>query len=159
LTDADVARRLLDGLGVPEWLERVRDFVWRGGEIVALDRAARAGYVLVARWEHPVFEADHTAARAGLVAPGTSTVDGRWVRAMREYRLEVGVDLRAPVGILVEGRPGPRSVVPLLRRSEQQVRASLDQALTGYTEAFLDHEASVPEAIAADEARLRQLRV
>jgi hypothetical protein len=158
VSDADVARRLLDGLGVPERLEQVRDFVWRGGEIAALDRAALAGYVLVARWEHPVFEANH-AARPGLVAPGTSTVDGRWVRAVREYRLEVGVDLSAPVGILVEGRPGPRCVVPLLRRSEEQVRASLDQALGGYMEAFLGHEASVPEAVAADEARLRQLRV
>jgi hypothetical protein len=155
-----VARRLLDGLGVPERLEQVRDFVWRGGEIRALDRVALAGYMLVARWEHPVFEADHpVGGTAGLVAPGTSMVDGRWVRAVREYRLEVGVDLSAPVGILVDGRPGPRSLVPLLRRSQQQVQASLDQALEEYTEAFLGHQAPVPEAIVADEARLRQLRV
>ena len=154
-----MARRLLDGLRVPERLEQVRDFVWRGGEIHAFDRAALAGYVLVARWEHPVFEADRGPAGSALVAPGTSTVDGRWVRAVREYRLEVGVDLNAPVGILVDGRPGPRTVVPLLRRSAQQVQTSLDQALGSYTEAFLDHQAPVPEAIAADEARLRKLRV
>jgi hypothetical protein len=159
VTDAELARRLLDRLGVPERLEQVRDFVWRGGEIRALDRAALAGYMLVARWEHPVFRADHGLGEAGLIAPGTSTVDGRWVRAAREYRLEVGIDLSAPIGILVDGRPGPCSLVPLLGRSEEQVQASLDQALEGYTEAFLDHQAPVPEAIAADEARLRQLRV
>ncbi len=154
-----MARRLLDGLGVPARLKQVRDFVWRGGELQALDRAALAGYLLVARWEHPVFEADRALGGAGSVAPGTSTVDGRWVRAVREYRLEVGVDLNAPVGILVDGRPGPRSVVPLLKRSEEQVQASLDRALETYTEAFLEHQPPVPEAIAADEARLRERRV
>jgi len=159
VSEAELARRLLDELGVPERLEQVRDFVWRGGEIQTLDRAALAGYMLVARWEHPVFAAERAVAGGALVAAGASMVDGRWVRAVREYRLEVGVDLTAPVGILVDGRPGPRSVVPLLKRSEEQVQAALNQALEGYTEAFLDHQAPVPEAVAADQARLRQLRV
>ena len=149
---ADAVRQILDHLAIPPRLEVVRDSVWRGGEVRFLarldsatsDRCADVAYELIATWETAILDSESSA--PGLVARGSSTIDGRWVRRPAGYRLRIGIEVATLPNALYLHGLRLRTFVPFVGRSDAQIARTLDLALDEYASAFLDTCLPVPEA-------------
>lgn len=151
---AHAARDVLDTFDVPNRLLHIRNFVWRGGDLVLSANDDRVAYALTADWDEPLLEP--FTAQPGLAPAQPSVIEGRWRARRVGYVLRVGIDVRMPSAIAVAAER-PLTFVPYLGRPRIEVAHALDTALRGYVDAFLDRCAPVPEArakAAADLARV-----
>jgi hypothetical protein len=151
---AHVAQDVLDTFDVPNRLVHIRNFVWRGGDLVLSANDDGVAYALTAHWDEPLLEP--LPSQPGLAPAKSSVVEGRWRARRVGYALRIGIDLRMPSAIAITAER-PLSFVPYLGRPRTDVAHALDTALRGYVNAFLDRCAPVPDArakAAADLARL-----
>lgn len=154
LAVAHVARDVLDALDVPNRLLHIRDFVWRGGDIVLSASDDRVAYTLTADWDEPLLEP--LPSEAGLAPAKWSVIEGRWRARRVGYVLRVGIEARMPSAIAIAAEQ-PLGLVPYLGRPRTEVAHALDTALRGYVNTFLDGCAPVPEARAKAAAELARV--
>lgn len=154
IATAHPALDVLDAFEVPNRLLHIRNFVWRGGDLVCSANDDRVAYVLTAQWEAPLLEP--LPSQPGLVSATASVVEGRWRARRVGYLLRVGIDHRMPSAIAIAAER-PLAFVPYLGRPRTHVAHALDAALREYVDAFLNRFAPVPAVrakAAADLARL-----
>jgi hypothetical protein len=150
-------RATLDRFDIGGRLLHIRDFVWRGGDLqFRVDVQHGVCYRLTAEWPAAVLDRTRPFVATAVESLAHPLVEGRWVRATRGYQLSVGIDVRVPSAISIRA-DGFSSAVPIVGRLEADVAERVHGELTAYVDRFLSRHATVPEAEAADRARLRQL--
>ena len=94
------ARQVLERFALPERLQHVRQFVWRGGTLrLEVDEPeSNVCYALLADWEAAVLQ-DVEPGVAALARRDRALVEGRWSRARAGYALRAGIDLAVPSAI------------------------------------------------------------
>ena len=158
-TTATAVRWFLDRVGVPQRLEHIRAYVWRGGSLrfTLEPEGARPGsvaYALVASWDTASLQPFEPHGPPGLLPASSPVVEGRWARTPTGYRLQVGIDLAVPSAIEIRSELF-HSCVPFVGRSNEQVDHALGTDLAAYVSAFLRTCEAVPAAMAAAAERLR----
>jgi hypothetical protein len=162
-TAIQAARDILDRFGVAQRLQHVRRYIWRGGTLgfrvdARSSRPPDVYYELTAEWEAPLLERQAVPANGHIELATKPVAEGRWVRAKAGYALRVGIDLAVPIAIYVRGARR-ESFVPFVDRPHDLVEHAIDADMTAYINAFLSRSRPVPEASAADAARLRKLGI
>jgi hypothetical protein len=152
-------RDVLDRFGVPDRLQHVRRYVWRGGTLRFQHAPAQIYYELEAHWDAPVLEPMGSPERNGIVKAAKPVAEGRWTRGTARYLLQIGIDLAVPSAIFIKASSRLQSFVPFVARRPDQVELAIDADLAAYVNSFLSTCRPVPEAIQADAQRCLALKL
>ena len=153
---------MLDEFDVGGRLQHIREFIWRGGTLQLRANRGHAGqaldvaYALTAEWPAAVLERSPSPRVTGLESWQHPVLEGRWIRGINGYELQVGIDVAAPSVIYIRSQR-LLSHVPFVGRPPARVEDALNVELASYVNAFLSRCQPVPQAAALDAQRLRQL--
>ncbi len=119
-------------------------------------QALDVAYALTTEWPAAVLERSPSPRVTGLESWQHPVLEGRWIRGINGYELQVDIDVAAPSVIYIRSQR-LLSHVPFVGRPPARVEDALNVELASYVNAFLSQCQPVPQAAALDAQRLRQL--